>query len=188
MHMLNIAIQPKKILMFLILINVTFFLIYVGHYITFDYAPAIIFDLDAESNIPTWYSSAQLLLICLASISIYFAQPNNPFYKSISFLLASIVFLFLSIDEVAQFHEKFYAIAFGSWMAVYIVFCLGIVLLLRKDIAKLLHLNSKAFFIGLAGVFMYLLAMVCEYVGFAVYGETFWTNPEKPLGYILVYP
>lgn len=183
--MLNIAINPKKILIFLLLINITFFLIYVGHYSVFRYAPSQLFDLDAESNIPTWYSSAQLLMISLASVSIYFSLPSNLFYKSILFLLVCIVFLFLAIDEVVQIHEKFNGIAFGSWMAVYIAFCIGLFLVLQKQIAQLWHLNSRAFYIGLAGIFMYLLAIMFEYAGFAVYGETFWTKAEKPLGYIL---
>lgn len=177
--------HPKKILAFLISINLGFTLLYVGHYLAFNYAPMQLLDLDAESNIPTWYSSAVLLMISLAFITIYSALPKNEFHKTGSFLLASFIFLFLSIDEIAQLHEKFNTNLFGAWIGLYISFCLALLYFLRKEIIHTWQLNQKAVCIGLVGAGFYLLAMTSEYLGFAYYGETYWSKAEKPFGYVL---
>lgn len=185
MHNISIAINPNKIFVLLLSVNTLFTLLYVGHYLVFNYAPAQVFDLDAETNIPTWYSSAQLLMISLALLSIYYAQPKNVFYKTVTLLLGSIVFLFLSIDEVAQLHEKLNSTAFGTWISLYIAVCFAILLILRKEIVCLCRSNHKALCLGLVGAILYLIAMSSEYVGFYFYGDTYWSKAEKPLGYIV---
>lgn len=72
----------------------------------FHYPQIDLFRLSGEENIPTWWSSAQLLMIalCLAILAAHLIERHNP--RSWTLLLAPALFLFLSMDEVAQFHER----------------------------------------------------------------------------------
>ena len=63
------------------------------------------FDLDGEANIPTWFSSGQLLAIAIILwvVAIYRRRRERP---SRAFLLTvGTGFLLLSADEVVQLHE-----------------------------------------------------------------------------------
>ena len=62
------------------------------------------FDLNAEINLPTWWSTA-LLLICAALTALMAALKRNDRFWWGWFFLA-LGFLFMSLDEVAQLHEK----------------------------------------------------------------------------------
>ena len=63
------------------------------------------FNLNAEANLPTWYSSMKLFLIAvLLSIFAYNKLENTVRGKS-ALVLAPIVFFILSLDETARIHE-----------------------------------------------------------------------------------
>jgi hypothetical protein len=60
--------------------------------------------VDGESNIPTWFS-ASLLLLCaflLSVIAVALGRDETPDRR---WLVLSLIFGFLSLDEVAQLHE-----------------------------------------------------------------------------------
>lgn len=63
------------------------------------------FNLDREMNIPTWFASFLFLLAALLlwNIRIYEKKSNRRF--SVYWLSLAIVFLILSIDEIAAIHE-----------------------------------------------------------------------------------
>lgn len=65
----------------------------------------MLLDLDNESNLPTWYSSTQWF--CVAIMLGLFAHSNFWLAQRRSWLLAvlPLVFLALSVDEVARIHE-----------------------------------------------------------------------------------
>lgn len=66
-----------------------------------------LFDLDAEMNIPTWYSSAQLLLVGLLLGVFAWAQWDRTKIKaSFGLLGAAGLFFLFSMDEVATLHEN----------------------------------------------------------------------------------
>lgn len=74
------------------------------------------FDLNDETNIPTWYSSALLLLVSISSLAIYLWRDKTLKHQKF-WLIFSAVYSFLSMDEVAQIHE---AIApHVKWMYIY---------------------------------------------------------------------
>ena len=63
-------------------------------------------DLDGEGNLPTWFSN--FLWICVAGATLHLAvalerqgRIQSQFWK-----FAGVVFLCLSMDEIAQLHEK----------------------------------------------------------------------------------
>jgi hypothetical protein len=63
------------------------------------------FDVDQENNLPTWYAAATLLFSSLLLALISAAEP----YRKRTWLGLSAIFLALSVDEVASFHEIFIA-------------------------------------------------------------------------------
>src|SRR5690606_37195525 len=76
---------------------------YLGHVWVFGFVPR--FALDGEGNVPSWYSSGTLLTICvlLAAISGFARQTGDSWWRYWSGL--SALFLWLSMDEAASFHE-----------------------------------------------------------------------------------
>lgn len=67
--------------------------------------PLTLFDVGAESNIPTWFSSLQLLLasVLLAAIAIVTKRGGERYGWHWGVL--SAIFLLLSVDEEASIHE-----------------------------------------------------------------------------------
>ena len=65
-----------------------------------------VFDLSLEANVPTWYSAAALLVSALALglITAVKLRERAPFAKHWGGLAA--MFVYLSLDEVARFHEQ----------------------------------------------------------------------------------
>lgn len=63
-------------------------------------------DLDRESNLPTWYSSMQLFLV--AVLLAIFASRRFSRREVASWFLPALplIFALLSLDEIAQLHEK----------------------------------------------------------------------------------
>lgn len=65
-----------------------------------------LFDLDQEANLPTWFSSMQLLGIA-AVLGLYAVKPlRNLGVPAWLTVAGAAVFLFLSMDETAQVHEN----------------------------------------------------------------------------------
>lgn len=62
-------------------------------------------DLDGEANLPTWYSSMQLLLTAGLLAIFTFQQMEKGKRQSWSLLLLPLIFIFLSLDEVVGIHE-----------------------------------------------------------------------------------
>lgn len=64
-----------------------------------------LFDLNAEANIPTWYSSFALLfsaiLLTLIALIKTVQRDNYVFHWK----MMSLIFLFMSIDEISSLHE-----------------------------------------------------------------------------------
>lgn len=109
---LDIKIYPKSILikllyviLFLLLANITGIVskFYFNHGRLYGLVP--LFDFNTEANIPTFYSSLALLScsILLTFISLKHKRHGSSY---IPWVGLSIIFLFLSIDEIAAIHES----------------------------------------------------------------------------------
>ncbi len=61
--------------------------------------------LDGEGNIPSWYSASLLLLCSLLLSLITVAHRKHGSGPVVHWLLLSLIFAFLSLDETAQLHE-----------------------------------------------------------------------------------
>lgn len=66
------------------------------------------FGLSNEGNAPTWFSSLQLTLIAFACAAMYWAERRRTSTSKhrIAWLGFGLLFLSLSFDETAQFHER----------------------------------------------------------------------------------
>ena len=110
-----------------------------------------LFYLNEESNIPTYFSGLNLLLASLISFFISKDHDLSKNTKPRFWKLLAIVFLFLSFDEVAMFHERIYRITlfftenFGTslvWYIPYGIFVvIGIIFLFRDFLS--LDIKSK---------------------------------------------
>lgn len=164
----QIFIKLSVIILILLSANVTgiVFRFYLGHNtVTQWFYP--LFDFNTEKNIPTLYSSLTLicsciLLLCIASIHKRLGSPY--FY----WLGLTIVFLFLSIDEIASIHEMliapvtkllhvsgffFYAwvIPYGSALILFVIFYLKFLLSLPRKIMYLFLVSGTTFITGAIG-------------------------------------
>ena len=107
---MNIKLCPQAFfLKNLYLISFLLFANILGIVATYYFDPVsglvILFDFNSERNIPTLYSSIALIFssILLAVIAFESKKLDRP---HISWLGLSLIFLFLSIDEMASIHES----------------------------------------------------------------------------------
>jgi hypothetical protein len=100
-----IQINPRKVLIALLVVNFAFALLYVATQLTHKLEDP--FNLDAEANIPAWYSGAQLLLIAIPAAirGLQMKQENSGSHWKF-YILAAIACVFLSADEVGMIHES----------------------------------------------------------------------------------
>ena len=66
------------------------------------------FNLDKEANVPTWFAAALLLSVAFCALALYRRQDpgrSGRCFQQLFWLGFSIVYVFLSLDEVAGFHE-----------------------------------------------------------------------------------
>lgn len=64
-------------------------------------------DLDGEANLPTWFSSIQWAATAALLLFVVYRQRKRGAPSWIPMLTISAIFIVLSLDEVAQIHEKF---------------------------------------------------------------------------------
>jgi len=76
---------------------------FLGHDVLLGLIPR--FNLEMEANVPTWFSSMLLAIASglLAIIGVAARQERAPYARH--WLLLSVVFVLLSLDETAQLHE-----------------------------------------------------------------------------------
>jgi len=67
----------------------------------------VLFDITLEANVPTWYSSVAALFTGLAGFLIvqYYYEIKQRSKMAIWMLIASF-FIYMSIDDTSQFHER----------------------------------------------------------------------------------
>lgn len=94
------------------------------------------FDLDAENSVPAWWSASMLLAasICFYALAARAHAARAPVWPL--WLILSLVFLALSIDEAASFHEGaiaplretfgFSGVLFYSWVVPALVCLAGL--------------------------------------------------------------
>jgi hypothetical protein len=164
----------NKVFKCLLAINIMLVLLYLITSFPFSspHTPSHLFNLDAEANIPTWFSSAQLFLLFILSIH-YSIQIDNRNLRNFYSLLG-LVFLFFSADETSGIHESITRISknlsifpdsHGMWILVYPIILLMLGCVYWKGLLDFLHekIGRTIFIIG--GVIF-----VIGGVGFEIFG------------------
>ena len=132
----------------------------------------ILFDLDAERTIPAWFSSAQLSCIGLVLLlSRFWPQQPHP-EVAWFFLFTGLGFLFLSIDEAFELHEKVTGLLrpfewiprfrgnHGIWIPIYLIVMILLAFLFRHAIAALFQAYPRRIRIVLAGLAVFFIGAV----------------------------
>ena len=104
------------------------------------------FNLDAEANIPTWFSTLLLFCVSLTSFILYNFRNKLKIDTSMHtfWLVMSAAYCFLSLDEAARIHEVIDAILHIKWIYIYaplagifFMTCVYFLVIINKDV------NSK---------------------------------------------
>ncbi len=74
-----------------------------------------LFDVDEEESVPTWFSSMVLLLTAFYLTFVSLIKLRVSDLQARSWASLSLGFFFLSIDEVAGFHEAINSVMDASW-------------------------------------------------------------------------
>ncbi len=139
------------------------------------------FDLDGEANVPTWFSSAQLLMIFLLS-GWYAIQLEDRALRQFYWLCA-FVFLFFSMDETVTIHENityvlarasiysFFPDARGMWILIYPIIALFLALFFWRGMLSFFR-EKTARSLLIAGAMIFVLGGVgMEIMGYFLSAE-----------------
>ena len=124
-------------------------------------------DLERENTVVTWYSSMLLLLVAIMSV-VCFRTDWQRFHHwrdrtlSYGWLVLSMVFVTLSLDEIGSFHETIGDTAafnsfgsFSGWAVFYIVVMAVGVFMLTFSLARLIRSKWSAVY-AVAGLLLFL--------------------------------
>jgi hypothetical protein len=143
-----------------------------------------LFDLDEENNIPTWYSSSALLF-CSFLVGAWAQKIKQSPYAA-HWLCLSLLFLFLSIDEAASFHEAFGAILenkfhpTGLFTSAWVIPGLAFIAVVFIAYLKFLwHLPQKTGYQFLGAGTIYILGAV----GLEMIAAKFWWSGHQFEGF-----
>ncbi len=79
-------------------------------------------NIDAEANIPTWFSTILLFSVSVTAFFIYRLVSGQPEVKSRwqkFWLVLGVIYLILSLDEAAQIHELIDQLTDVKWVFIY---------------------------------------------------------------------
>jgi len=143
MH-IRITVSPKKILLVfsilaLVIIGMGFLSIQ-GQHVWQSTAEWIsMFDLNTESNIPTWFSSILLFLAGLLFFSIASVADTN----RLKWRALGVILMYVSMDEAARLHERFdpvvrehFGITEGIFYFGWVVVAIPVLLLIALIFAR----------------------------------------------------
>lgn len=147
--------------------------------------------VDGEGGLASWFSSLQLFLVGLLMFALSRQQAPGA-VPSRRFLLAgSLVFLFLSLDEGAAFHEKitFFLMAQSwtpkihegraIWILSYLAAALLLLFVLRRDLLALWRTHRSETLLMFAGFFLFVLGAA----GLETLAYLIWDFDDLALGY-----
>ena len=151
-----------------------------------------LFDLDAESTIPTWFSSMQIFVIGATLLLASRWTPSSSRPSPASLVAAGIAFVLLSMDEASEFHEKLswllgnrfealprFRTGYGIWMYIYAPIALAVLFALRRDLAGAWRGHGRECRIVLLGVALVLFGAI----GLESFGYLFLRDDLRSVGY-----
>ncbi len=173
---MNIDIPIKtntitKIILSLIGIEIMFVAIYAIDFVNVhpSWQFCELFDLDRESNIPTWFSTFQLLMIGLISLSVCIQKNYSLPPSKAGLLTFGAGFIYLSIDEASAIHEKitytfhdnllvpYFDGVHGIWIVVYGAIGLTLLTIFHRDVIAVWKSLRRESIIFIVGIIIYLI-------------------------------
>lgn len=171
--------EKDMILKWLILINlilVVFYLILNHIFVVPSSTIRHLFDLNAEANIPTWFSSTQLFSLFVLCV-IYSREIEDKNLRNF-YILMGLMFLFFSVDETSMIHEgistafkklsiqSVFPDAHGMWILVYPVILTILGSMYWKGLLAFLN-EKKGRAIFIIGAVLFVIGgVVFEVVGY----------------------
>jgi len=104
-----------------------------------------LFDVDEEESIPTWFSSVILLVAAASLFLLYTAKRKlrDPYQHA--WLGLCFGFLFMSIDEIAGFHETVNSVIDFSWAVLGLAVAFAALFAYVKFLASLPAITAVKF-------------------------------------------
>ncbi len=147
---LNLSVRGSKTgipvrTLFFSLIGIVFLLLLM-HIFTenLSWIPSRKFNLNAEANIPTWYSTILLSSVALISLGVYRSKRDSRPFERYFWLGFCLIYFFFSLDECAQIHEIIDNHTNIKWVTIYAPFsgtffamCAYYFCIIRKDDKRL---------------------------------------------------
>ncbi|OFE12685.1 hypothetical protein PHACT_05640 [Pseudohongiella acticola] len=130
-----------------------------------------LFDVDEENNIPTWFSSANLLLTAMLTLLLATGKWQHRDRWRMHWILLGSGFLLLSLDEMAGLHESLNVVTEASW-AIYALPLMLIIAIVFMRFLYFLPARTASLFV-LSG-----LIFLGGAVGVELYTEPFLYNDE----------
>lgn len=165
--------HAKTVFQLLILLEVALIALYLMDHLFLLFSKSHhIIDLDGETNFPSWFSTIQLFFIGFLLFIQLFKVPQLKYISLPFVILISLSFMFLSLDETIQFHERFpfglvpldwlprFKDNFGSWIPVYVMMTATFLIVFSKIIKNLWQVYRKELTIFFIGMFLFLLGGV----------------------------
>lgn len=129
-----------------------------------------LFNVNAEANLPTWYSSALLFFVALAAFFLFLLESGQPRAQQMGknfWFGFGMVYLFLSLDESATVHEFINALTGIKWVYLYAPFgalfflaCLYYCFVVDRN-----NVALRYYLVG--GLILYALGgLVCEWISY----------------------
>jgi hypothetical protein len=135
------------------------------HVLGYDYVLGFVplFDLNGERNVPAWYASSTLLLCSALLALIASSEAKKGARYVLHWRALSVIFLFMSLDEVVQIHEaaveplRSWLGAGGlfhyAWTIVGIAFVLSFALAYLPFVANL-DARTRRLFVASGGLYV----------------------------------
>lgn len=174
MYSLNFQIDKRKIFLSLLSFELLLAAVYLIDHFFWSFKIDA-FDLDLEGTFASWFSSVQLMTVSVICLLIHQRKRAlaNPGYSKPLFLIACLIFMFLSVDESIQIHEKLnwkllrYADLLpsfknnhGAWMLPYATIFFGVLFYVRDSIFDVWKTHKTGFLTALIGIALFLTGAV----------------------------
>jgi hypothetical protein len=144
----------------------------------------VLFNLDEEANVPSWFSSMQLFSIGVILLLASCSPLRERDHLRVLVALLGGAFVFLSMDEAAAIHEKVTTVmkpvswaprfsgGHGIWMFVYVVIAAGAAAVLFRPILRICRFYPRDTIGAITGAAVLGLGAVgVEAMGYQMVGD-----------------
>jgi len=182
--------DAKKLLCSLLLFELFLVMVYILDSLVGVQSPIHkLFNLDSESTIPAWFSSMQLCLVGILFLCSWVGAVKQKADSRLFFLMVGLGFLFLSMDEAAEFHEKLTRVLThiewlpqftgGLWIPLYLSALAIFGIAGRRLIAAIWKAYPHESLVVAAGFAIILVGSV----GLEIITHLFWKDGNSPVLY-----